>query len=85
MRIGVLDGQSNPSPITFTDYVQVQAGADNTIRVSPLANDVDPTMGTLAVTDVRPDLPATLERRQRQPGVRAPRRPARHRSATPPS
>ena len=25
-RIGVLDGQSNPSPITFTDYVQVQAG-----------------------------------------------------------
>ena len=28
VRIGVLDSQSNPSPITFTDYVQVQAGAD---------------------------------------------------------
>ena len=40
--------QSNPSPITFTDYVQVQAGAGNSIRVSPLSNDVDPTLGSLA-------------------------------------
>ncbi|HEX5728086.1 Ig-like domain-containing protein, partial [Microbacterium sp.] len=60
VRLGVLDSQSNPSPVTFTDYVQVQAGATSTIRVSPLANDVDPTMGTLSVTDVRPDLPANL-------------------------
>ncbi len=60
VRIGVLDGSSNPSPITFTDYVQVQAGADSSIRISPLANDVDPTMGTLALTDVRPDLPVLL-------------------------
>ena len=45
----------------------------SSIRVSPLANDVDPTMGALAVTDVRPDLPATLERRQREPRVRAAR------------
>jgi hypothetical protein len=60
VRIGVLDGESNPSPVTFTDYVQVQAGADNTIRVSPLSNDVDPTGGSLILTDVRPDLPASL-------------------------
>lgn len=60
VRIGVLDSQANPSPVTFTDYVQVQAGADNTIRVSPLANDVDPTLGALRITDVRPDLPAAL-------------------------
>jgi len=60
VRIGVLDGQSNPSPITFTDYVQVQVGDGNTIRVSPLSNDIDPTMGTLTLTDVRPDLPASL-------------------------
>ncbi|WP_292829207.1 Ig-like domain-containing protein, partial [Microbacterium sp.] len=60
VRIGVLDSRSNPSPITFTDYVQVQAGAAGEIRVSPLANDVDPTMGTLAVTDVRPDVPSSL-------------------------
>ncbi|SDG35336.1 hypothetical protein SAMN04489810_0070 [Microbacterium pygmaeum] len=60
VRIGVLDNQSNPSPVTFTDYVQVQAGSGSTIRVSPLANDVDPTRGALAITDVRPDLPAAL-------------------------
>ena len=60
VRIGVLDGESNPSPITFTDYVQVQAGEGNSIRVSPLSNDVDPTGGALRITDVRPDLPATL-------------------------
>ncbi|WP_169580724.1 MULTISPECIES: Ig-like domain-containing protein [Microbacterium] len=60
VRIGVLDGQANPSPVTFTDYVQVQAGNDSTIRVSPLANDVDPTLGSLAITEVRPDLPPVL-------------------------
>ena len=60
VRIGVLDAESNPSPVTFTDYVQVQAGEGNTIRVSPLANDVDPTLGTLSITAVRPDLPETL-------------------------
>ncbi len=60
VRVGVLDGEANPSPVTFTDYVQVQAGADNTIRVSPLSNDIDPTLGTLRITDIRPDLPETL-------------------------
>lgn len=60
VRVGVLDAQANPSPITFTDYVQVQAGENSTIRVSPLANDIDPTQGTLELTDVRPDLPASL-------------------------
>ena len=60
VRIGVLDSQSNPSPVTFTDYVQVQAGQTSSIRVSPLANDVDPTMGTLEVTGVRPDVPSSL-------------------------
>lgn len=60
VRIGVLDAEANPSPVTFTDYVQVQAGAESTIRVSPLANDVDPTQGRLQLTAVRPDLPETL-------------------------
>ncbi|WP_349426339.1 Ig-like domain-containing protein [Microbacterium sp. LWS13-1.2] len=60
VRVGVLDSEANPSPVTFTDYVQVQAGDGNTIRVSPLSNDVDPTMGELRVTDIRPDVPATL-------------------------
>ena len=61
VRIGVLDGQSNPGPVTFTDYVQVQAGSANAIRVSPLANDIDPTGGTLRITQVQPDLPEMLE------------------------
>ncbi len=61
VRIGVLDGQSNPSPVTFTDYVQVQVGATNAVQVSPLANDIDPTGGTLRLTNVQPDLPPTLE------------------------
>lgn len=60
VRIGILDAEANPSPITFTDYVQVQAGGDRTIRVSPLANDIDPTQGRLSLTAVRPDLPETL-------------------------
>ena len=60
VRVGVLDAESNPSPVTFTDYVQVQAGAGSAIRISPLANDVDPTGGRLTLTDVRPDIPSTL-------------------------
>lgn len=60
VRVGILDADANPSPVTFTDYVQVQAGESNTVRVSPLANDVDPTQGSLTITDVRPDLPQTL-------------------------
>jgi hypothetical protein len=60
VRIGVLDSEANPSPVTFTDYVQVQAGEGSTIRVSPLSNDLDPTLGELRVTDVRPDVPRTL-------------------------
>jgi hypothetical protein len=54
-RVGVLDEQANPSPVTFTDYVQLQAGVDNAAQVRPLANDVDPTGGTLSLADVRPD------------------------------
>lgn len=60
VRIGVLDAEANPSPVTFTDYVQVQVGATNTLRVNPLANDVDPTQGTLRLTAVEPDVPVSF-------------------------
>lgn len=60
VRVGVLDAQANPSPVTFTDDVDVQAGSGNAVRVSPLANDVDPTGGTLTLKDVRPDAVKTL-------------------------
>ncbi|HYP73164.1 MAG TPA: Ig-like domain-containing protein, partial [Microbacterium sp.] len=57
VRIGILSGEANPSPITYTDYVHVQAGADSVIRVHPLANDLDPTQGALNLAGVRPDVP----------------------------
>lgn len=55
VRIGVLDQRSNPSPITFSDYVEVQAGADNQVVVFPGANDVEPGGGRLTLTAVTPD------------------------------
>lgn len=57
VRVGVLGGDANPSPITYTDYVHVQAGAGNVVRVRPLANDLDPRAGALEITGVRPDVP----------------------------
>lgn len=66
-RVGVLDSDANPSPVTFTDYVQVQAGAESSIRVNPLSNDSDPTMGSLTVDDVRPDVPETSTTARRTP------------------
>lgn len=59
VRIGVLSGEGSASPVTYTDYVQVQAGGDSEIRVHPLANDLDPLQGTLKITRVLPDIPAT--------------------------
>ncbi len=62
VRIGVLDEQSDPSPVTFSDYVQVQLGDSNVIVVRPAANDVDPTGGKLKLTGVSPDaVPDTAE------------------------
>lgn len=61
VRVGVLDAEANPSPVTFTDYVQLQVGEDSSVRVDPLTNDVDPTGGALTLVEVRPDIPATLE------------------------
>lgn len=57
VRVGVLSGEANPSPVTYTDYVHVQAGEGNVIRVHPLANDIDPLQGTLTLSGVRPDVP----------------------------
>ncbi|MFT4137113.1 Ig-like domain-containing protein [Microbacterium sp.] len=57
VRVGVLGGDANPSPVTYTDYVQVQAGTGNVVRVRPLVNDLDPRGGALTVTGVQPDVP----------------------------
>ncbi|TFB75951.1 hypothetical protein E3O06_04775 [Cryobacterium glaciale] len=58
VRIGVLDQRSNPSPITFSDYVEVQAGADNQVVVFPAANDIEPGGGSLTLSGVAPDATA---------------------------
>lgn len=57
VRIGVLSGDADPAPVTYTDYVHVQGGADSVIRVHPLANDLDPMQGALTLVAVRPDVP----------------------------
>ncbi len=56
--IGVRQAQSDPRPVTFSDYVQIEGGAeraDNEVVVLPLDNDVDPAGGKLTLTDVRPN------------------------------
>ena len=58
VRIGVLDQESDPSPVTYSDYVEVQLGADNRVTIRPAANDLDPAGKTLTVTDVVPDAAA---------------------------
>ena len=55
VRIGVLDQRADPRPITFSDYVEVEAGAGNQVVVMPASNDVDPGGGALTLLDVTPD------------------------------
>lgn len=57
VRIGVIAGQSDPSPVTFSDYVQVQAGDTSTVVVRPADNDVDPFGSPLELTGVVPAAP----------------------------
>ncbi|WP_052460289.1 Ig-like domain-containing protein [Microbacterium gorillae] len=70
-RVGVLEAQSNPSPVTFTDYVQVQAGSDSEVRVSPLENDIDPTNGKLTISKIVPNLQEKLDGDTPNPEYRA--------------
>lgn len=60
-RVGVLNDRANPSPITYTDYVQVQAGESSKAFVTPLGNDFDPTGGVMTVTSVVPNLAEQLD------------------------
>lgn len=55
VRVGILDEQSDPSPITYSDYVQVQIGETSEAVVFPAENDIDPSGGGLELLDVRPN------------------------------
>lgn len=61
VRVGVSSTEADPRPVLYTDYVQVQGAADAFVNVEPLANDIDPLGGDLELTNVVPDVPATLE------------------------
>ncbi|WP_405467845.1 Ig-like domain-containing protein [Microbacterium sp. Ld4] len=58
VRVGVITAQSDPSPVTFSDYVQVQAGAESTVVVRPADNDVDPLGSELELIEVVPNAAA---------------------------
>ena len=58
VRIGILNAQSDPSPVTYSDYAQAQAGASSEVVVHPLENDVDPAGRALELVEVRPNAPS---------------------------
>ena len=58
VRVGVLDTQSDPSPVTYSDYIQVQAGETSEAIVRPADNDIDPAGGSLELLSVSPVAPA---------------------------
>ncbi|MCC4906731.1 Ig-like domain-containing protein [Microbacterium sp. cx-59] len=55
VRVGVLDAEADPSPVTYSDYLQVQANDDGEAVVRPADNDIDPSGSSLEVIDVRPN------------------------------
>ena len=55
VRVGVLEDQSDPSPVTFSDYVEVQQGEKNFVEVFPSSNDLDPAGKALKLVSVTPD------------------------------
>lgn len=54
-RVGVIATDADPAPVTYTDFIEVQASEGRAVVVSPLANDLDLTGGSLELIDVRPD------------------------------
>jgi large repetitive protein len=59
VRVGVLDTDvSDVAPVTYGDYVRVQAGTPTPLTVAPLLNDRDPLQGGLELLSVVPNAPA---------------------------
>lgn len=58
VRIGVLDGKvDDAAPVTYSDYVRVQAGSSTPVILDPRANDLDPAQGDLELVDLVPNAP----------------------------
>lgn len=59
VRVGVLATDvSDVAPITYGDYLRVQAGTESPLTVAPLLNDRDPLGGGLDLVSVVPNAPA---------------------------
>jgi len=59
VRIGVLATDiADRAPVTYGDYVRVQAGTPSALTVMPLLNDRDPLQGLLEIESVVPNAPA---------------------------
>ncbi|RLK48929.1 Ig-like domain-containing protein [Microbacterium telephonicum] len=62
VRVGVLAAESDPSPVTFSDYLQLQAGSASQAVLRPADNDIDPAGGALSLVEVAPNaVPGTDE------------------------
>lgn len=62
--VGVRNAQSDPRPVTFSDYVQLEGGQspERETTITPLDNDVDPSGAELSLVGVRPNAqPGTAE------------------------
>lgn len=57
VRVGVLDTLADASPITYSDYIQIQAGETNSAVLRPVENDVDPSGGALELVSISPAAP----------------------------
>lgn len=63
VRVGVLATDvADVAPVTYGDYVRVQAGTTSPLTVAPLLNDRDPLQGRLELVSVVPNaVPGTTE------------------------
>lgn len=60
VRVGVLSAElTDVTPVTYSDYVRVQAGSTVPVTVLPLLDDRDPSQGTLELIDIVPNAPNT--------------------------
>lgn len=58
VRIGVLDGQvDDAAPVTYSDYVRVEAGSSTPVVLDPRANDIDPSQSELEIVALVPNAP----------------------------
>lgn len=58
VRIGVLDADvDDAAPVTFSDYVRVEAGSNTPIVLDPRSNDLDPAQSELEITELVPNAP----------------------------